>query len=441
MDGSSPAPLPSHEVEAAARSLPFSGYPRTVTRLVPTLLLAILSLSGCANVQEVIDEALRGETPHARYLEQIERAGLGGSRLSEAWKAGAEEALRAPLAIPLPHEELGYRWPEEAGAIGFEVNLQRGERLTLTLESEDGAPLPRIYAEIYRVRNPGSDDGGASQRGEDPRSLLVAYNDPEAGSPRDTEATGHDLTGAPPMPTDPALDPHSRLVLTHNIRVSGTYRIRIHPELLAEFSYRLSLSRGPSLAFPVEGRSTRSILSFFGQARDGGRREHHGVDIFAPRGTPVLAAGPGRVRRVQETPIGGRVVWILDEEMGVSRYYAHLDTQWVETGQWVESGDPIGTVGNTGNARTTPPHLHFGLYLRGEGPVDPWMYLHDHGARPRPPRGDPEFLGRRMHHPELGRVRVEAIAGDGYRVRAHEAPPGIEPMALVDRSTLEDSYE
>ena len=45
-------------------------------------------------------------------------------------------------------------------------------------------------------------------------------------------------------------------------------------------------------------------------------------------------------------------------------YYAHLDTQLVAPGQIVRAGDPIGTIGNTGNAITTPPHLHFGVFLR-----------------------------------------------------------------------------
>jgi murein DD-endopeptidase MepM/ murein hydrolase activator NlpD len=371
----------------------------------------LLVLSGCARLQEVVDEALLEETPHARYLEQMERAGLGGSRLADAWRTGSEEALHFPLSVVLPHEEMGYRWPEEAGALGFEVTLKRGERLTVALESGMESPLPRIYVEVYRIRNldvEGPDD--------DPRPLLVAYNDPEEASP-----TGE-----------------TRVALVHGIRVTGTYRIRIHPELLAEFPFRLSLSREPSLTFPVEGRTTRSILSFFGQGRDGGRRQHHGVDIFAPRGTTVLAAGPGRVRRVQETPIGGKVVWVLDEAMGMSRYYAHLDTQFVETGQWVEPGDPIGTVGNTGNAITTRPHLHFGLYLRGEGPVDPWVYLHDDGARASPPRADPVLLGRRMNHRDMGRVRIEAIVGSRYRVRALEATENAARMAIVTGPSLEE---
>ena len=67
-------------------------------------------------------------------------------------------------------------------------------------------------------------------------------------------------------------------------------------------------------------------------------------------------------------------MWLRDRR-GRSFYYAHLDSQLVRRGQRVQPGDTVGLVGNTGNARTTPPHLHFGLYQRG--PVDPYPYLHE----------------------------------------------------------------
>jgi murein DD-endopeptidase MepM/ murein hydrolase activator NlpD len=61
---------------------------------------------------------------------------------------------------------------------------------------------------------------------------------------------------------------------------------------------------------------------------------------------------------------------------GMRLYYAHLDTQLVVPGQFVRAGEPIGTVGNTGNAITTPPHLHFGVYWRQRGGArDPSAFL------------------------------------------------------------------
>jgi hypothetical protein len=137
----------------------------------------------------------------------------------------------------------------------------------------------------------------------------------------------------------------------------------------------VTIENDAALEFPVAGRSTRSVGSFFGDPREGGRRRHHGVDIFAPRGTPVVAAAEAYVSRVDTTEIGGRVVWLRDRKRGASLYYAHLHEILTRDGARVMPGDTIGTVGNTGNARTTPPHLHFGMYFRGEGPFDPWDYL------------------------------------------------------------------
>jgi hypothetical protein len=119
----------------------------------------------------------------------------------------------------------------------------------------------------------------------------------------------------------------------------------------------------------------RSIQSIFGAERDGGARSHDGVDIFARRGTPVLASAPGRAYRVGVTNLGGKVVWVRDQVRSTRQYYAHLDSQHVRNGDRIEIGDTLGFVGNTGNARTTPPHLHFGLYRSGEGAVDPIPFL------------------------------------------------------------------
>jgi murein DD-endopeptidase MepM/ murein hydrolase activator NlpD len=120
----------------------------------------------------------------------------------------------------------------------------------------------------------------------------------------------------------------------------------------------------------VAGAGEEDIGSVFGDSRDGGRRRHHGIDIFKPRGTPVLAAADGPVTSVDTTEIGGHVVWQREADGRHAIYYAHLDRLLVREGQRLRAGDTVGLLGNTGNARTTPPHLHFGAYRRG--PQDPW---------------------------------------------------------------------
>jgi murein DD-endopeptidase MepM/ murein hydrolase activator NlpD len=122
-------------------------------------------------------------------------------------------------------------------------------------------------------------------------------------------------------------------------------------------------------------RGNPAIQSLFGVERDGGRRAHHGIDIFAPRGTPVIAATDGVVRSTSPNELGGNVVRLSDPRRAQTLYYAHLDRHVVAEGQQVRVGDTLGFVGNTGNARSTPPHLHFGIYVRGRGPINPLRYV------------------------------------------------------------------
>jgi len=97
---------------------------------------------------------------------------------------------------------------------------------------------------------------------------------------------------------------------------------------------------------------------------------HSGVDIVAPRGTPVFAAAAGTVKLAEWSAGYGNTV-IIDHEDGYSTCYGHLDDIAVSGGQKVEAGEQIGTVGATGMA--TGPHLHFELRIDDE-PVDPSGY-------------------------------------------------------------------
>ena len=128
------------------------------------------------------------------------------------------------------------------------------------------------------------------------------------------------------------------------------------------------------LAMPVEGVKPRQIADTWGAARSNGRT-HQGIDIFAVRGTPVLSSTQGIVSRVGTNSLGGKVVWIVGPKLS-RHYYAHLDAyaENIQAGDWVEVGEVIGYVGNTGNAKNTPPHLHYGIYLT-DGATNPYPYL------------------------------------------------------------------
>lgn len=121
---------------------------------------------------------------------------------------------------------------------------------------------------------------------------------------------------------------------------------------------------------PVDGVPASRIADTYGAPR-GADRRHQGVDIFAPRGSRVLSATRGVILSVREQGLGGRQVWVLGPAHE-RHYYAHLD-DWapaLRAGDRVRAGSLLGTVGTTGNARGTPPHLHYGVYTR-DGAIDP----------------------------------------------------------------------
>jgi hypothetical protein len=171
----------------------------------------------------------------------------------------------------------------------------------------------------------------------------------------------------------------------------------------------------------------------FGAARDGGARHHEGVDIFAPRSTPVLAVVDGRAV-YRENRLGGKTVWL--NAPGASYYYAHLDRAAITGTERVRAGDVLGYVGNTGNAATTVPHLHFGVYRWGKGAIDPLPLLGAGTFREQVPnerftrrylrttasllnvRAGPSPTARvTMRLPRATIVEASALAGDWLRVR------------------------
>ena len=137
-------------------------------------------------------------------------------------------------------------------------------------------------------------------------------------------------------------------------------------------SYRIAVEKMP-LAMPV--KSAFRYTSGYGR-RWG--RAHEGIDILAPRGTKVYSATDGLIADLRSNNLGGKVVWIIGPA-GSWHYYAHLDghKRGLNVGDSIKKGDLIGYVGNSGNARHTAPHLHYGIYLdgKGRGAVNPFPYL------------------------------------------------------------------
>jgi murein DD-endopeptidase MepM/ murein hydrolase activator NlpD len=130
--------------------------------------------------------------------------------------------------------------------------------------------------------------------------------------------------------------------------------------------------------FPIYGPASTS--DSFGAPRT--TTWHHGVDIFAPLGAPILAVADGTLFRVGWNDVGGNRFWLRDGA-GNEFYYAHLSafSPLAQEGAQVQAGDVIGFVGTTGDAAGTPPHLHFEIHPREllwmgyDGAIDPYPYL------------------------------------------------------------------
>ena len=145
--------------------------------------------------------------------------------------------------------------------------------------------------------------------------------------------------------------------------------------------------RSRDLMVPVFGVRSRDLRDTYSAPRSGGRA-HLALDILAKKGTRVVAADAGYVLRIERNELGGKTLYLTDENRRFVYYYAHLD-EWkygLAEGQRVHRGQLIGSVGTTGNAPADTPHLHFQLMRMGTGrrywngePVNPIPYLHRTG--------------------------------------------------------------
>lgn len=137
--------------------------------------------------------------------------------------------------------------------------------------------------------------------------------------------------------------------------------------------------------FPVQGEV--EFIDSWGYPRMTGTASahwHQGTDIFAPRGTPLVAAESGELQRIGVASLGGNKLWVKGDS-GTEYYYAHLVAfaAGIHDGMRVNAGDVVGYVGDTGNARGTPPHLHFEVHPNGGDAVNPYPLLKaTYGTKP-----------------------------------------------------------
>jgi murein DD-endopeptidase MepM/ murein hydrolase activator NlpD len=168
---------------------------------------------------------------------------------------------------------------------------------------------------------------------------------------------------------------------------------------------------------------------------------HHGEDLFAPLGTPLLAVADGTIFSVGWNEIGGWRLWLRDQR-GNQFYYAHLSaySPLAVNGRSVRAGDVVGFMGRSGDAEFSPPHLHFEihpvslLYLGYDGVIAPYPYLLAWRRAE-----DISFAAGRAYLPQRGRRGAQAppvgamllAASDISRTSGLE--PGALERALADR--------
>ncbi|MES2827954.1 MAG: M23 family metallopeptidase [Bacteroidota bacterium] len=268
-------------------------------------------------------------SPHEQYQRKLVTSGLDKTAMGMAWIAASVNSISNAPTVALPFREKGYFAAERIPAAAYNFKAKKGQKIMVTLAQKPVEQF-KIYVDLIR---------------QDQNKLkLLAFADTLKNT------------------------------LVYEIEDSGDYLLRIQPELLGSGEYTLDINYGPSLDYPVRSTSKNLIQSYFGDGRDANSRKHEGIDLFAPRLTPVIAAANGVVTRVNENNLGGKVVWMRPSGKNYTLYYAHLDVQVAKEGQQVSIGDTLGLMGNTGNAKTTAPHLHFGIYGLA-GAVDPLPFV------------------------------------------------------------------
>ncbi|MEM9500959.1 MAG: M23 family metallopeptidase [Pseudomonadota bacterium] len=177
----------------------------------------------------------------------------------------------------------------------------------------------------------------ASQRqGEQSLRPAEAAPSPEAtaltnGTPTDADSPEANTTTAPPLDLAPVVE---------------------------------SSDDGMALRIPVMNvRASDLSDTFLDGSEEEGDRRHEALDIMAPKGTSVVAAGPGTIAKLHRSASGGNSIYVRSADKLTIHFYAHLDeySEGLREGQRVRRGQRLGTVGSTGNASPERPHLHFSI--------------------------------------------------------------------------------
>lgn len=326
-------------------------------RVLSLLLLLLFLILGCQGTK--IDQLLSPASPYEQYVKDLNATSLGTTSMVRQWIEAGKVYLDDTNSVELPHKELVKFDPAQPKAMALSFSAKEGQRIIFSINPISDTTTMYFF-DVFEM-NPNNEYTAVKSSLHNNTTTFLPKSD-------------------------------------------GKYALRLQPELLKGGFVELAVEFEGTLSFPIPEKTHRNIASFFGDVRDAGRRTHEGIDVFAPRGTPVVAVSGGRVTRVGNNRLGGKTVSLSSE--GYSFYYAHLDSQLVSMGHRVQAGDTLGLVGNTGNAITTAPHLHFGIYGRGRRSLDPMYFFRESPELPSMPLADSTALNswRRIR-----RIRSETV--------------------------------
>ena len=294
-------------------------------KILLLILLAAVSFS-CMHGFNLPDQ-FSNRSPRAVYEKKLKRdfPTLAG------WQVAHDNALLQPRNINLPHGGKGNFGLDAFPVYSYRFNLEAGEVIDAEVHTDSIGQ--NTFIDLYAAAD---------------------IAEPIESNTRESKS------------------------LEFAVRETGTYILTVQPEVGADNRCTVLINKRPLYAFPVAGKGNAAIQSFWAAPRDGGKRSHEGIDIFAKKGTPVVAVTDGMITDSGERGLGGKQVWLRTGMFGNNIYYAHLDRIAVSAGTLVKTGDTLGYVGNTGNAKGGPPHLHFGIYAGWQGAVNPLPFVYKH---------------------------------------------------------------
>jgi murein DD-endopeptidase MepM/ murein hydrolase activator NlpD len=332
------------------------------------LIAFILVTSSCKTIFKT--------SAYQTYLNSLKSAGLDQTAMGKEWIEIGKTALNNPNAnLVLPFKAEIFFRAEQPLAVAYQISYKQSSKIKITINVKANN-ASKVFVDLFEdITNP--------------KSVINGYL--------------------------------SDTVIVYQNKENQVLHLRLQPQLLENVYVTIEIAAQAKLAFPVQNGKNSDIKSFWGVEREGGARKHEGIDIFNKKGTPVVAVEDGFITRVQETNLGGKVVWQRLGIGGPSIYYAHLDSQLVDDGQSVKKGDVLGLMGNTGNAITTSPHLHFGIYTSG-GAINPLDYVKITDSIPKNILANVNMLGQQHMLQQEDRVlphHITAISTNGYTLYDH----------------------